>query len=77
MIDSLVKDIPNAQSGFRLTFSGSPFPGYQKRFTWMRSESGGNWYRMDSSNMEGWLCPALFKYFKEAPKELYARADAK
>jgi hypothetical protein len=25
--------------------------------------------------MEGWLCPALFKYFEEAPPELYVQAD--
>src|SRR5688572_7807721 len=28
MINTLVKDIPNARNGFRLTFSASPFPGY-------------------------------------------------
>jgi hypothetical protein len=27
--------------------------------------------------MEGWLCPALFKYFEVAPKEIYAKAEAK
>jgi hypothetical protein len=25
--------------------------------------------------MEGWLCPALFKYFDAAPKTLYAKAE--
>jgi hypothetical protein len=24
-------------------------------------------------DMEGWLCPALFRYFEEAPKALYAQ----
>ena len=28
MIDVLVADIPNAQKGFRLLFSATPFPGY-------------------------------------------------
>jgi hypothetical protein len=27
--------------------------------------------------MEGWLCPALFKYFDKAPPELYVRAEPK
>ena len=31
MIDYLVRDIPNARLGFRLIFSGQPFPGWQKR----------------------------------------------
>jgi hypothetical protein len=26
--------------------------------------------------MEGWLCPALFRYFDEAPAELYVKAEA-
>jgi hypothetical protein len=26
---------------------------------------------------EGWLCPALFKYFETAPPELYAKAEEK
>jgi len=25
--------------------------------------------------MEGWLCPALFRYFTEAPKTLYVKMD--
>ena len=24
---------------------------------------------------EGWLCPALFRYFAKAPKELYVKAE--
>jgi hypothetical protein len=27
--------------------------------------------------MEGWLCPALFKYFEEAPKRIYVQVKAK
>lgn len=30
MVDLLVKDIPRARNGFRLTFSEKPFPGFQK-----------------------------------------------
>jgi hypothetical protein len=77
MIDEIVKDIPDAEKGFRLTFSGTPFPGYQRKVTWVRGEFGGNVYRWDDPAMEGWLCPALFQYFADAPKELYIRADAK
>jgi len=35
----------------------------------------GNWYRADEPPMEGWLCPALFRYFDEAPPELYVKAE--
>lgn len=77
MIDFLVKDIPNARSGFRLLFSASPFLGYQKRLVWRREEFGGNWYASDDPLLEGWLCPALFCYFDTAPAELYVKAEAK
>jgi hypothetical protein len=40
-------------------------------------EFGGNYYRMADSEMEGWLCPALFQYFEETPASLYVRADAR
>jgi hypothetical protein len=76
MIDELVKDIPDARKGFRLIFSGSPFPGYQMSANWCREEFGGNWYRNDEHGMEGWLCPALFKYFEKAPRKLYVKAEA-
>lgn len=35
---------------------------------------GGNWYWNESLGMEGWLCPALFKYFDTAPERIYAQA---
>jgi hypothetical protein len=38
---------------------------------------GGNWYTSDDPPMEGWLCPALFRYFDRAPSELYVKAEAK
>ena len=74
-------EIPDARSGFRLIFSGAAFPGHQVKATWIREEipgepEGGNWYAatIDGEAMEGWLCPALFKYFQDAPKEIYIQA---
>jgi hypothetical protein len=75
MIDDLVADIPNARRGFRLLFSTGP-PGFQRRLTWVREEMGGNWYSANQPPIEGWLCPALFKYFDEAPPELFVKAEA-
>ena len=75
MIDVLVKDIPDAKNGFRLLFSANRFPGTQKTLTWLRGDSGGNYYRLDSPPMEGWICPALFKYYKQAPKQLFVKAE--
>jgi len=75
MIDDLVSSIVDARSGFRMLFSPAPFPGFQRRLTWVREEFGGNWYRTDEPQMEGWLCPAMFKYFDAPPSELYVRAE--
>lgn len=77
MIDKMTADIPGAQQGFRAVFSASPFPGYTERLEWRREESGGNWYYSDKFQMEGWLCPALFKYFATAPREIYVQAESK
>ena len=75
MIDVLVADIPNSQQGFRLLFSPTPFPGYTVKLDWQREEYGGNWYFSSEYKMEGWLCPALFKYFDKAPREIYVKAE--
>ena len=75
MIDTLVKDIPNARSGFRLLFSSMPFSGYQEEFTRVRKEYDGYWYRVKGKGAEGWLCPALFKYFEAAPESIYVKAE--
>jgi hypothetical protein len=76
MIDKVVADIPNAERGFRAIFSAMPFPGYTLKLQWRRQESGGNWYYCEKFSIEGWLCPALFKYFAEAPREIYVKAEA-
>lgn len=75
MMDDMVKDFPGADKGFRLTFSAKPFPGYSHKLTWRRGDQSGNWYYCDKYDKEGWLCPGLFKYYKDAPKEIYVKAD--
>ena len=34
-------------------------------------ENGGYWYELKGASMRGWLCPVLFRYFDEAPLNLY------
>ena len=65
--------IQNARKGFRLVFSANPFPDYHLKLDWLREGDGGNWYASEQFEMEGWLCPALLKYFDKAPAEIYAR----
>jgi hypothetical protein len=77
MIDGLAAQIPNAEKGFRLLFSATPFPGYAVKLAWRREEYGGNCYYSPELDMEGWLCPALLRYFDKAPPEMYGRAEAR
>jgi hypothetical protein len=76
MIDRAVADIPDAAHGFTMIFSSSAFPGHQHRLDWRRAEAGGAWYRSAQYEIEGWLCPALLRYFAEAPKQLYVQVKS-
>jgi hypothetical protein len=75
MIDDMVKDIPDAENGFRLLFSAQPFPGHTHKLVWRRGDDNGNWYYCEQFDKEGWLCPGLFRYYKEPPPEIYAKAE--
>jgi hypothetical protein len=77
MIDRVVADLPDAERGFTMMFSGMSFPGHQFRLEWRRFDGSGNWYYAPQLEMEGWLCPALLKYFVDAPKELYVQVKAR
>ncbi|MBK9120333.1 MAG: hypothetical protein IPM18_12140 [Phycisphaerales bacterium] len=77
IIDDMVKSIPDADAGFRLLFSAQPFPGHTHQLTWLRADQGGNWYFCEQLEQEGWLCPALFRYYREAPRTFYAKAEPK
>lgn len=73
IIEQAVAHIPNAEQGFNLIFSTQPFPGATIELRRVREEYGGNWYEWAGRGMEGWLCPALFKYFDQAPERLYCQ----
>ena len=77
ILDVLTANLPQAEQGVKLVFSAAPFPGYMARFVLERPEYGGNWYRWPEKGMEGWLCPALFKYFDKAPPELFVSVGPK
>ena len=70
-----VNGIEDAKNGFKLTFSSNEFPGNHISLTKLNEEHGGNWYSWDNENMEGWLCPALLKYFNKAPEYLFAKVE--
>jgi hypothetical protein len=77
MIDRAVAHIPGAEDGFIMIFSTSPFPGHQFQLEWRRGDGSGNWYYSRELDLEGWLCPALFRYFVEAPRNIYVQVKSR
>ena len=73
MIDRVVAGLADPEHGFTMLFSATPFPGHQYRLEWRRGDAHGNWYWSDQLGMEGWLCPALFRYFTAAPEQLFVQ----
>jgi hypothetical protein len=73
MIRRATRGIPNAEQGFVAVFSAGYFPDAPIVLDWVREEGGGNVYRWEETDQEGWLCPALLKYFDEAPAKLYVQ----
>jgi hypothetical protein len=77
IISRLACNLQGAKEGFRLFFSDSPFPGFQLHLLQQFPERGGYWYMTADSFRAVWLCPALLRYFAQAPSELYIRAESK
>ncbi len=73
IIDLLVAEIPNADAGFTMIFSATEFPGSMHRLEWRRPDRSGNVYFSPDLNLEGWLCPALLRYFESPPTEIFVQ----
>jgi hypothetical protein len=71
MIERAVADIPDAERGFLAVFSAGYFPDAHIVLEHVRGEGGGDVYRWAETGQEGWLCPALLKYFDRPPERLY------
>ena len=76
---AISQGIESPGDGFNLTFSKDDFPGVQHVVEHTREDRGGNWYLFRNLNtgeeLEGWLCPALFKYFDEAPEKIHIQVS--
>jgi len=60
-----------------LHLKAEPFvQGMSEMIDLRHEQDGGNWYYNEQHHMEGWLCPALFKFFPRAPQHIYARVEA-
>lgn len=78
--DTLIQNVVDEMGlgdQFIMFFSSKPFPGYQITLEWTRGEHTGNWYYCPERVMEGWLCPALLKYFDEVPELIFVQFKEK
>ncbi len=73
LIDLATEGFESPEKGFRMVFSAGAFPGAGLRLEWRRAEMGGNVYFCEALGSEGWLCPALLKYFEAPPAEIYVQ----
>ncbi len=77
MIDRITAELPDADRGFIMVFSAHSFPGRQFQLQWRRREDNGNVYYSPELDAEGWLCPALLRYFEAPPNEIHVQVKAK
>lgn len=70
-IPEIIESIVGDATAFTAIFAAEAFPGSQHVLTRGRAEHGGFWYHHVATNRDGWLCPALFRYFAEAPPEIH------
>ena len=71
IIDHLVVSLKQPEKGFLLIFSDRPFPDATIVLHWVGEECDGNVYQLEGTEMKGWLCPSLLKYFDKPPKEIH------
>ena len=56
-----------------MIFSAAEIPEPDVVLTKQEKFAGGNWYINQETGMRGWLCPAIYLYFKRAPKKLFVK----
>jgi hypothetical protein len=72
-IPEIIDDYVGNENNFTLFFSASNFPLTTTTLTKTKDEFDGAWYTDNNTKKQGWLCPALLKYFKEPPEKLYLK----
>lgn len=80
-IPAIIDSIVGERDSFTAYISHSPIPNYTGHLVRMeKKELKGyspqqGWYRLEETGMEGWLCPATLKYFKEYPSSIYFKIE--
>lgn len=77
IIDRAVYGLENPKQGFTVLFSSNELPFYDLVLEKEIEIHGGATYNVKFADkiMNGWLCPALFKYFDVAPDKIYVKIE--
>lgn len=67
------KGIEKPERGFTVYFSAQRMPGVDYVLKLVGPEESGHIYELEGTEMQGWLCPALMKYFDEPPEHIYIK----
>ena len=63
-----------SKSFSEISESGRFFPSFVRRFG--LPCRAGHVYYAEHLGLEGWLCPALLRYYPEAPKQLFVQTKS-
>jgi hypothetical protein len=70
-IPAIIDRFAGKANRISIRFSASKFPCACGCLIFESTDSGGAWYSLSGTKMDGWLCPVLLMYFKTAPKAIY------
>lgn len=75
IIDAIITSagLDHRRPRVRMVFSANTFPGEHAVARRLHPEHGGTWY--EAQGRQGWLCPALFHFFPEAPEQIHVRVE--
>lgn len=75
-IDDLARDIPDVGVEFSAVVVIPAISELSAYAAWVREEMGGNWCKANDPPTEGWVWPALFRYFARPPTEFFVMAES-
>lgn len=77
IIDLMTQEIPQAAGGFTMVFASYAFPGHRFQFECRGPQGSGTLYYSPDFQLEGWLCPALLRYFDRPPQCLFVQVQGR
>tara|TARA_R100000008_G_C3581403_1_gene168783 strand:- start:1202 stop:1567 length:366 start_codon:yes stop_codon:yes gene_type:complete len=80
--DILCSQLFKKYGDFNLIFSDNKLPKFDFHLKKHTSKTdldmtNGTWYKVAGSDLDVWLCPALFRYYDKAPENLYIKGNSK